>query len=145
MVPLPRSPDWPSKILPLVTAKRVNGASLGCDMWNTTHMARGYDAVVIGAGVVGTACAYFLSGAGLSVAVLDRGWVAGGTSGAGEGNILVSDKELGPELELALFSVPLWRALGTELGPEIELEPKGGVVVAATEETLHGLHELAAV
>ncbi len=64
------------------------------------------DVVVIGAGAVGAACAYYLAEAGLSVTVLDRGSVASGTTGAGEGNILVSDKQPGAELELALLSRP---------------------------------------
>lgn len=67
------------------------------------------DAVVIGAGVVGAACAYYAARAGVSVAVVDRGAPAGGTTGAGEGNLLVSDKEPGPELDLALLSGRLWR------------------------------------
>jgi glycine/D-amino acid oxidase-like deaminating enzyme len=102
-------------------------------------VAEDYDAIVIGAGVVGAACAYFLAAAGASVAVLDRGWVAGGTSGAGEGNILVSDKQPGPELELALLSNRLWRELGEALDPAIELEAKGGLVVAGSGETLTSL------
>ncbi|MEU4831751.1 FAD-dependent oxidoreductase [Streptosporangium sp. NPDC023615] len=69
------------------------------------------DVVVIGAGVVGAACAYYAARAGLDVVVVDRGPVAGGTTGAGEGNILVSDKEPGPELDLALLSNRLWRDL----------------------------------
>jgi D-hydroxyproline dehydrogenase subunit beta len=92
---------------------------------------RSYDVVVVGAGIVGSACAYFLARAGLTVAVVERGTVASGTTGAGEGNILVSDKEPGPELELARLSNRLWRELGDELGPAAELEPKGGLVVAA--------------
>ncbi|MFF5246916.1 NAD(P)/FAD-dependent oxidoreductase [Streptosporangium sp. NPDC000095] len=69
------------------------------------------DVVVVGAGVVGAACAYYAARAGLDVVVVDRGAVAGGTTGAGEGNILVSDKEPGPELDLALLSNRLWRDL----------------------------------
>lgn len=101
--------------------------------------------MVIGAGVVGAACAYYLTAAGLSVTVVDRGSVAGGTSGAGEGNILVSDKELGAELELALYSAQLWRELAHELEADIELEPKGGLVVAASPQTLEALLKLARV
>ncbi|RKT18784.1 glycine/D-amino acid oxidase-like deaminating enzyme [Streptomyces sp. 1114.5] len=90
------------------------------------------DVVVVGAGVVGAACAYYAARAGLAVAVVDRGPVAGGTTGAGEGNVLVSDKEPGPELDLALLSARLWRELADELGAAVEYEPKGGVVVAST-------------
>jgi glycine/D-amino acid oxidase-like deaminating enzyme len=88
------------------------------------------DAIVIGAGIVGATAALSLTKAGLSVLVLDRGPVAGGTTGAGEGNILVSDKEPGPELTLALRSRDLWFELQSDGGASFELEAKGGVVVA---------------
>lgn len=101
------------------------------------------DAVVIGAGMVGAFCARALTFAGLNVTVVDRGPVAAGTTGAGEGNILVSDKELGPELELALLSHRLWARAVHELPDECEWEPKGGLVVAATEEGEQSLAERA--
>ncbi|MET8975393.1 FAD-binding oxidoreductase [Streptomyces sp. NPDC004539] len=101
------------------------------------------DVVVVGAGMVGAACALYASRAGLDVVVVDRGPVAGGTTGAGEGNLLVSDKEPGPELELALLSGQLWTELAQELGPSFEYEPKGGLVVASTPESLTALTELA--
>lgn len=101
------------------------------------------DAVIIGAGVVGAACAYYAARSGLSVAVVDRGPVAGGTTGAGEGNLLVSDKEAGPELDLALLSTRLWRELSDALPPDIEYEPKGGLVVAPDETTLKALRTFA--
>ncbi|MGB3443352.1 MAG: FAD-dependent oxidoreductase [Actinophytocola sp.] len=103
------------------------------------------DVLVIGAGMVGAACAYFCAGAGLRVAVLERGGVAAGTTSGGEGNILVSDKEPGAELDLALLSVRLWRELGERIGADrLELEVKGGVVVARTPEALTGLAALTA-
>lgn len=97
------------------------------------------DAVVIGAGIVGAACARELAGSGLDVIVLDRGAAAGGTSAAGEGNLLVSDKGPGPELDLALHASLAWArtaaALDDELGPtfpSVEYEPKGGLVVTSS-------------
>ncbi|MEV7388862.1 FAD-binding oxidoreductase [Streptomyces sp. NPDC091215] len=102
------------------------------------------DVVVIGAGMMGAACALYASRAGLDVVVVDRGPVAGGTTGAGEGNLLVSDKEPGPELELALLSARLWTDLAGELGDRIEYEPKGGLVVAAEPEGLAALEAFAA-
>ncbi|MBT2457854.1 FAD-binding oxidoreductase [Streptomyces sp. ISL-86] len=101
------------------------------------------DVVIIGAGVVGAACAYYAARSGLSVAVVDRGPVAGGTTGAGEGNLLVSDKEAGPELDLALLSAGLWRELAAVLPQEIEYEGKGGLVVAPDETTLKALRTFA--
>lgn len=101
------------------------------------------DVVIVGAGLVGAACAYFATRAGLRVTVVDRGSIAGGTSSSGEGNILVSDKEPGPELDLALYSSARWREIGDDLGADrIELEAKGGVIVA--REDAAGLAELAA-
>ncbi|NUR40398.1 MAG: FAD-binding oxidoreductase [Streptomyces sp.] len=104
------------------------------------------DVVVVGAGMVGAACALYASRAGLDVTVVDRGPVAGGTTGAGEGNLLVSDKEPGPELELALLSGRLWAELAAEpgLGAAFEYEPKGGLVVASAPEGLAALEKFAA-
>ncbi len=100
--------------------------------------------MVVGAGMVGAACAWYAARAGLDVTVVDRGPVAGGTTGAGEGNLLVSDKEPGPELELALLSGRLWSRLAEDPGRAFEYEPKGGVVVAATPGALAGLEAFAA-
>ncbi|MFE5546900.1 NAD(P)/FAD-dependent oxidoreductase [Streptomyces sp. NPDC056534] len=102
------------------------------------------DVIVIGAGVVGAACAHYAALTGLSVTVVDRGHVAGGTTGAGEGNLLVSDKEPGPELELALLSTVLWTELADRLPPAVEYEAKGGLVVASGETGLRALREFAA-
>lgn len=95
--------------------------------------------VIVGAGIVGAACARALAVAGLDVTVIDRGAVAGGTSSSCEGNVLVSDKTPGPELDLALLARTRWPGVAAdlldELGafPPIEYEPKGGVVVALTD------------
>ncbi|PSK96647.1 glycine/D-amino acid oxidase-like deaminating enzyme [Haloactinopolyspora alba] len=100
------------------------------------------EVVVIGAGVVGAACAWYAARAGLRVTVVDRGPVAGGTTGAGEGNILVSDKPAGPELELARLSVRCWRDLADAV-EGFEYDPKGGLVVAGSAAALDGLRATA--
>lgn len=102
--------------------------------------------MVIGAGMVGAACALYLARAGLATLVLDRGPVAGGTTGAGEGNLLVSDKEPGPELDLALLSARLWHDLAAEpgLGGAVEFEAKGGIVVASDAAGMAALAGFAA-
>ncbi|WP_435800092.1 NAD(P)/FAD-dependent oxidoreductase [Streptomyces mutabilis] len=101
--------------------------------------------VVVGAGAVGAACAFHAASAGLDVTVVDRGPVGAGTTSRGEGNVLLSDKEPGPELDLARLSRALWDEAGDELGAaSFELEPKGGLVVASTGEGLAALGEFAA-
>ena len=97
------------------------------------------DVLIVGAGIIGASCAYTLSRAGLSVRVVDAKAAASGTSGQGEGNILVSDKEAGAELALARYSLSRWDQLDAELSaqlpddfPSMEYERKGGLVVATT-------------
>lgn len=102
------------------------------------------DVVVIGSGSIGAACAYELAGAGLSVVVVDRGNLTSGTTAACEGNILVSDKGPGPELDLAVRSRRRWGELAEELDLDIEFDPKGGVVVAAGQPEAVALADLAA-
>lgn len=103
------------------------------------------DVVVIGGGMVGAACAYYCAEAGLRVTVVERGSPGGGSTSACEGNLLVSDKEPGPELDLALVSSRLWRELAARHGAEtFEYQAKGGVVVATSAETAVGLAELTA-
>jgi glycine/D-amino acid oxidase-like deaminating enzyme len=93
------------------------------------------DAIVIGAGIVGACSALSLTNAGFKVLIIDRGTVASGTTGAGEGNILVSDKDPGPELTLALRSRDLWFEMQEDVGDSFELEAKGGVVVAHSDDS----------
>ncbi|MEV0701268.1 FAD-dependent oxidoreductase [Saccharopolyspora sp. NPDC050389] len=106
------------------------------------------DIVVVGAGIVGAACAEALSAAGYVVDVLDRGALATGTTAAGEGNVLVSDKPPGAELRLAQASRRRWpelaRSLREELGADFEWEPKGGVVAATTVDGADALTAFAA-
>lgn len=105
---------------------------------------RSADVVIVGAGIVGAACAHAATSAGLRVAVVEQGAICSGTSRAGEGNLLVSDKAPGPELELAMLSRRLWSdyAEGEALW---EFEPKGGLVVAATSDGAASLARLTAV
>ncbi|HEV2450792.1 MAG TPA: FAD-dependent oxidoreductase, partial [Streptosporangiaceae bacterium] len=108
------------------------------------------DAVIIGAGIVGAATAASLAAGGRRVCVIDRAGPLAGTTAAGEGNLLVSDKLPGPELALALRSLALWREFaasddgGEPRGAGFEFEPKGGVVVARSVADLAALRDLAA-
>jgi len=115
-----------------------------------SDVGRTADVVVIGAGIVGAACARALSRAGRHVVVLDRGPAVSATTASGEGNILVSDKAPGPELELARLARGLWDRLveevADELGPtfpSMEFESKGGLVVATTAKSAAPLCEFA--
>lgn len=106
--------------------------------------------VIVGAGIVGSACALALTEGGAEVVVVDRTGVAGQTSSRCEGNILVSDKGPGHEAELAMVSNQMWRELAERLDagrvpgqPATEFDAKGGVV-AAFAESDEGLRAFAA-
>lgn len=97
------------------------------------------EVIIVGAGIIGAACARALASAGVGVTVIDRGTTAGATSSACEGNLLVSDKGPGDELVLAQHAATLWvgavNDLAEQLGdgfPSVEFDPKGGLVVATT-------------
>lgn len=105
---------------------------------------------MVGAGIIGSAIARALAREDCAVTVVDRGASAGGTSAGGEGNLLVSDKEPGPELRLAQRSLASWLSIEDELRdelppgfPGLELERKGGLVVATTEAGAVALREFA--
>ncbi|MFE3247428.1 NAD(P)/FAD-dependent oxidoreductase [Streptomyces sp. NPDC059209] len=118
--------------------------------------------VIVGAGIIGAACARELAVAGFDVLVLDRAGAAAATTSHGEGNILVSDKGPGPELELAQLSRRLWPEVLASLAERppspgergamggvndvdaVEWDPKGGVVVATTPEGAEALLPFAA-
>jgi glycine/D-amino acid oxidase-like deaminating enzyme len=101
--------------------------------------------VVVGAGIVGAACAFHLADAGVRVRLIDRSYIASGSSGACEGNVLAWDKELERELPLALRSAEAWARLAEQLPDDFEYDRKGSVVVAETEAELAAATERARV
>lgn len=105
-------------------------------------MTRTSDVIVIGAGITGCAAAFFAARAGLSVTVLERDLPVSGTTSRCEGNILVSDKELGPELELMQYSLGVWKGELAEFGHLWEFESKGGIIVASRQSSLTSLERV---
>lgn len=87
------------------------------------------DAIVIGAGIVGAACARALAHEGMRVTVLDARYAGGGTTAAGMGHIVVMDDS--PEqLALTALSAELWRDLRPALAGAVEFDPCGTIWVA---------------
>jgi glycine/D-amino acid oxidase-like deaminating enzyme len=86
------------------------------------------DAIVVGAGICGAAAAFYLQERGMEVLLLDRGAVSGGTTGVGEGNVLVCDKPPGSERELALLGRDLWLELGEQF-PAARVTRKGALLL----------------
>ena len=93
------------------------------------------EVAVVGAGIVGAATAWELYARGVDVALLDRGEVSGATTGLGEGNVLCSDKEVGPELALTLAGLEVYDELEERLGDGARIRRKGALVVHRGEQT----------
>jgi D-hydroxyproline dehydrogenase subunit beta len=87
------------------------------------------EVVVVGAGIVGAATARELAVRGVDVLLLDAGDVSSGTTGLGEGNVLCSDKDAGPELELAIRGLELYDEIEERLGDEARIRRKGALIV----------------
>lgn len=100
------------------------------------------DVVIIGGGIVGCSCAYYLSREGVKVHLVERGSIASGTSGACEGNILQWDKQPGIELQLGIASALLWETLAEELPLDIEYVKKGSILVAENQEGLGNAEQI---
>ena len=98
-------------------------------------MSQSFDLIIVGAGIVGAACAAECAAAGLKTLVLDRGIVGGGTTAAGMGHIVVMDDS---EAQFALtdYSRRLWLQLRDQLSADVEYELCGTLWVAADDEEM---------
>jgi glycine/D-amino acid oxidase-like deaminating enzyme len=94
------------------------------------------DVVVIGGGIVGAACAYYLCTAGLEVHLVERRFPASGTSRACDGLILLWDRTPGAELALGQASAALWAELTEALDTDFEYARNGTILLAEGEEDL---------
>jgi len=94
-----------------------------------------YDVVIVGAGIVGAACADELARRGLRVAVADADVVGSGATAAGMGHIVVMD-DSDAQFALTRFSQQLWQELRPELPDDVEYEQCGTIWIAADEEEM---------
>lgn len=70
--------------------------------------------IVVGAGIVGAACAYFLSQAGYRVRLLETHAPASAASGAADGAVSVASKRPGAMMTTALAGIELYRSLARD-------------------------------
>jgi glycine/D-amino acid oxidase-like deaminating enzyme len=91
-----------------------------------------YEALVIGAGIVGSACAWELARAGLSVGVLEGDTVGSGATAAGMGQIVVMD-DSPAEMALTRYSQLLWDDLVRDVPERYEYTCPGTLWIAENE------------
>jgi glycine/D-amino acid oxidase-like deaminating enzyme len=94
-----------------------------------------YDVVIVGAGIVGAACANELSRRGLSLAIVGQEVVGSGATAAGMGHIVVMD-DSEAQFALTRYSQQLWQELRSELPDDVEYEQCGTIWVAADGEEM---------
>lgn len=98
-------------------------------------MSKNYDIIIVGAGIVGAACAMECARAQLRTLVLDRGPIGGGTTAAGMGHIVVMD-DSEAQFALTSFSRRLWMELRPRLPRDVEYDSCGTLWVAADDEEM---------
>jgi glycine oxidase len=108
-----------------------------------------YDAVVIGGGLIGLACAWRAAERGLSVLALERDEPGAGASGVAAGMLApVTEVEFGERalLDLGLASRELWPAFAAELeersGRPTHFRETGALLVAADRDDAGELRRL---
>ncbi|HEV8431740.1 MAG TPA: FAD-dependent oxidoreductase [Pyrinomonadaceae bacterium] len=94
-----------------------------------------YDVVIIGAGIVGSACAAECARAGLKVAIVEAGIIGGGATAAGMGHLVVMD-DSEAQFALTRYSQQLWDEIRDELPREVEHDACGTIWIAADDDEM---------
>ena len=99
------------------------------------------DVVVIGGGISGTAAAYELARAGVSVILVERGELASMASGWTLAGVRQSGRHPA-EMPLAKAAVRCWQTLGDELDADLEYRQEGNLRLALTPEEVPAIATL---
>lgn len=112
------------------------------------------DVVVIGGGLTGTACAWFLAREGAAVTLLEASDLNTQASGTNAGSIhlqiphpefvnLGADwaRAYAPSLRLLRASLDMWQELPGQLGEDLDVKLAGGLVVATTDTQMRQIEQ----
>jgi len=101
------------------------------------------DAIVVGAGIVGAACAEALAADGLRVLIVEARFAGSGATGSAMGHLVVMD-DSEAQFALTAYSCRLWRQRAAELPADCEDEACGTLWVAADSDELAHVERKAA-
>ncbi|MGE4277565.1 MAG: NAD(P)/FAD-dependent oxidoreductase [Lawsonibacter sp.] len=85
-----------------------------------------HDVIIVGGGIIGCSVAWQLSKLGKKVLVIERTDVASGSAGATDGVVGYHTKKPGPQLDLAVQSIEMFKTLNEELGSDVEYGLEAG-------------------
>ena len=97
-----------------------------------------YDVAIVGAGIVGAACAIECARHGMRVVLIDQDSAGGGATNAAMGHIVVMD-DSEAQFSLTRYSQQLWQELKPQLPDDVEYEPCGTIWVAADEDEMQAV------
>lgn len=98
------------------------------------------DVVIIGGGIVGVSTAWFLAKAGVSVALCEKGHIAGEQSSRNWGWVRQQSRDI-RELPMMIEAMNIWRGFAAEIGEDVGYEETGCLFSASTEEQLQEFHD----
>jgi glycine/D-amino acid oxidase-like deaminating enzyme len=102
-------------------------------------MMQDADVIIIGGGIMGCSIAWQLCKFGRKVLVLERKDVAAGSAGATDGVVGYHTKKPGPQMDLAVQSIAMFRTLADELGEDVEFDFTAGGMQPAEDRMQYDL------
>ncbi len=103
-----------------------------------------WDVVIVGAGIVGSACALECARRGLRTAVVEGRGIASGATAAGMGHIVVMD-DSPAQMALTHYSQTLWQDLSERLPANVEYDLCGTLWVASDDEEMQEVRRKSAL
>lgn len=99
----------------------------------TRAPGQGSDVVVVGGGIRGLCIAYYLARSGVSVTLVEKGFLGSGASSANAGLVNVSQKVPGHYTLFSLLSADMYPDFVAELDAEVDYQRDGYLRVAVTD------------
>jgi sarcosine oxidase subunit beta len=101
---------------------------------------RNADAAIVGAGIIGLFCAYFLARRGLKVVVLERKTPGSGSSTRNGGGVR-SQWGTATNIQLSVLSQPYWAEFEEHFGIDVDLRRIGYLFLAPSDDGLRQLQQ----
>jgi len=97
-----------------------------------------HDVLIVGAGIVGAACAALCAAEKLRVGIVEAEMVGGGATAAGMGHLVVMD-DSEAQFVLTHYSRALWEELSPALPADVEYDRCGTIWIATDDEEMHAV------